>query len=475
MFKILMVASEAVPFAKSGGLADVVGSLPPALAARGEEVAVVMPRYRGVRLSSADRVAERLAVWFGPASYPFEVHVAVEKGVPFFLVDCPPLFDRDGLYGTNGQDYPDNHLRFAFFSRAVLEVLRFLFRPRVIHCHDWQAALVAAYIRHAFADDPTFMGMRIVQTIHNIGYQGVFEPAVLPEIGLDPELFTSGVVECHGKVNYLKTGIQLADAITTVSRGYAREIQTPEYGFGLDALLRDRAGSLTGILNGVDYGEWNPETDPVIAANYSAADLSGKRACKRVLLEAFDLPADNLDQPVIGIVSRFAGQKGFDLIEKIAPAVAGRDLFLVALGTGDSHYEEMLRRLAESHPGKIAVRIGYDNRLAHQIEAGADMFLMPSQYEPCGLNQIYSLRYGTVPVVRATGGLDDTIDAETGFKFKEYTPEALLAAIEEALEAYADRPAWRARMLAGMAKDFSWDASAKEYSALYRRLAESGW
>jgi len=318
------------------------------------------------------------------------------------------------------------------------------------------------------ANDPTFFGAKTVLTIHNLGYQGVFAPAAAGQIGLGGEAALTA--ELRGDVNFLKAGILLSDKITTVSPGYAREIRTPEYGCGLDDLLRKRAGDLVGILNGVDYEQWNPETDPHIAANYSAEDLAGKLRCKRDLLEAFALPPDDLTLPVLGIVSRFTSQKGFDLIEEIAPSLAAQDVYLVALGAGEPRYEELFRNLAAAHPGRIAVRIAYDNSLAHRIEAGADMFLMPSRYEPCGLNQIYSLRYGTVPVVRGTGGLDDTIDEETGFKFADYTPAALLAAIRAALEAYAVPARWRKLMLRGMARDYSWDTSAAHYANLYDEL-----
>ncbi len=465
-----MVASEAAPLAKSGGLGDVLGALPAALVEQGASVAVVLPRYGWIPLAGLTRVYENLPVWLGLRCLRTDIYAAAERGVAFFLVDCPELYDRPGLYGEGGADYPDNAVRFAVLARAALEIVRRIFRPQVIHCHDWQAALVGPYMRHLLALDPTFLGLKLVLTIHNLGYQGLFGPEVLPAVGLDDVLFRPEALEFHGRVNFLKGGIVFADAITTVSRGYAREIQTPEYGFGLDALLRARAAVLTGILNGADYTLWNPETDPLIAANYSPADLSGKRACKRDLLRLCGFPEDD-ERPVIGMVTRLAAQKGLGLVEQAAAELLREELYLVVLGAGDPHYEERLRALAAAHPDKVCVRIAYDDRLAHKIEAGADMFLMPSRYEPCGLNQIYSLRYGTVPIVRATGGLDDTVDATTGFKFSDYTPEALLAAVRQALAAYRDRAQWQAMMLRGMAKDYSWAASAREYGELYRRLA----
>lgn len=465
-----MVASEAVPFAKSGGLGDVLGALPPALAARGDTVAVVLPRYGWIPLGGLMRAYENLPVWLGTRCWRTDIYAATERSVPFLMVDCPELYDREELYGTGGTDYPDNAVRFAVLSRAALEIARWIFRPQVIHCHDWQAALVAPYMRHTLALDPTFFGMKIVLTIHNLGYQGRFGPEALPATGLDGSLYRPDALEFHGDVSFLKGGMVFADAITTVSRGYAREIQTPEYGFGLDGLLRARAGVLTGILNGADYSHWDPETDELIAANYSVADLSGKRECRRDLLRECGFP-EGAERPVIGMVTRLAAQKGLDLVEETAEDLVREDLYLVVLGSGEPHYEERLQRLAAEHPDNVWVRIAYDNALAHKIEAGADMFLMPSHYEPCGLNQIYSLRYGTVPIVRATGGLDDTIDETTGFKFDDYTAGALLGAVRKALAAYRDKAGWRAMMVRGMGKDYSWAASAREYSELYRRVA----
>lgn len=465
--KILMVASEATPFSKTGGLADVIGALPAALKYQGHDVAVVTPAYRGNQYPGPLREVYRNQHISLGRGYNVDLYETVERDIPFYLVDCPELFDRAGLYGEGGSDYPDNAIRFAVFSMAALAVARQLFRPQVIHCHDWQSALVPVYIRQFFQGDPHLLGIKLVFTIHNLGYQGLFPASVLPEIGIDPKLFTPDYLEFYGQLNLLKGGIVFSDIITTVSRGYAREIQTPEYGFGLENLLRTRANRLTGIVNGVDYVEWNPETDPYIAQNYSIEDLSGKLACKRALLTEFGLPADAPERPLIGIVSRFADQKGFDLIAQIAGELSGMEMCMCVLGSGEERYETMFRRLAQAFPHIFAVHIGYDNALAHRIEAGADMFLMPSRYEPCGLNQIYSLRYGTIPIVRATGGLDDTIDAETGFKFSEYAGWALFGGIEAALVAYQDRHQWTEMMKRAMQKDFSWTASAREYARVY--------
>jgi starch synthase len=467
-----MVASEANPFAKTGGLADVIGALPVALQALGEKVAVVMPAYRQNSYSNPPREAYR-NLWIPIGSgYTATLYETLERNVTFYFIDCPPLFDRDGIYGTAAGDFPDNHLRFAALSMAAIAVARYLFRPQVIHCHDWQSALLPVYIGEHFRGDPTFIRVPVLLTIHNLGYQGQFAPEAMADLALDGRLFNPEQLEFFGKLNFLKGGIVWSDAISTVSKGYADEIQTREYGFGLDGLLRRRA-PIDGIVNGVDYTEWDPESDSHIARNYSAADLAGKRECKRALLAEFGLPAAAVDRPLVGMVSRFAAQKGFDLISAVASRLLAEDLTLAILGSGDAEYESMFRVLAQSYPDQVGLRIGYDNGIAHRIEAGADIFLMPSRYEPCGLNQIYSLRYGTVPVVRATGGLDDTIDEDTGFKFREYSGSALLAAMRSALEAYNDRDQWVGMMRRGMRKDFSWESSAAQYAALYRRLTSS--
>lgn len=471
--KILMAASEAAPYAKTGGLADVIGALPFALRARGEEVAVVLPLYPSVApyLTQSDRVFDGMRIVLGAVIHQVNIRRIVEQGVTFYFVEAPALFDRPGLYGEGGEDYADNWLRFGIFSHAVLGVVRSLFRPDVLHFHDWQTALIAPLVRRQYALDPTFYAIKLLFTIHNLGYQGLFPKAVLSELGLPASLFDPAAMEFYGKVNFLKGGIVFSDALSTVSQGYAKEIQTEEYGFGLDGLLRSRAGVLSGIVNGVDYAEWSPENDRHIAAPYGIDTLAGKRACKVDLLESFGLPSTSLERPVLGIVSRFAGQKGFDLIEEISEELAAEDVFITALGTGEPRYEEMFRDLAARHPQKIAVRVTYSNELAHKVEAGADMFLMPSRYEPCGLNQIYSLRYGTIPIVRATGGLDDTINAGNGFKFTEYSGAGLLAAIRQALTVYQDRSKWEKLIQNAMQADFSWSASAAEYSALYRQIA----
>ncbi len=465
-----MVSSEATPWAKTGGLADVVGSLPSALQALGDQVAVVIPRYGSIDVKHTRRVWDHAPVFFGQAQFDIAIYQA-DAEFPLYLVDCPPLFERSGLYGEGGVDYPDNHIRFAVFCRAALNVARFLFRTDVFHCHDWQAGLVPVYLKTTFSIDPTFLGSKTLFTIHNLGYQGIFPETVVAEVGIDPQVYTPQGLEFFGQINYLKGGITFGDALNTVSPTYAREIQTHEYGFGLDGALRARADILSGILNGVDYREWNPENDPLIPARYSPADLANKRLCKQHLIAEFGLPAAAMEAPLLGVVSRFTSQKGTDLIAEAAAGIVAEGMCLVAQGSGEPDYEESFQQMAAQYPGRIAVRIGYDNARAHRIEAGTDIFLMPSQYEPCGLNQMYSLRYGTVPVVRATGGLNDTIEEATGFKFVEYSSQALLAALRTATQAFSNRAGWEAMMRRGMEQDFSWSRSAADYSALYRKLS----
>ena len=464
-----MVSSEVAPLAKTGGLADVVASLPPALRAIGDEVAVVIPRYGFIDLKGLRRVYDHLPVFLGPARYDTSIFLSQGED-PLYLVDCPDLFGRQGLYGENGADYPDNHIRFAVLARAALAVARYLFKTDIFHCHDWQSGLVPAYLGTTFAGDPTFLGARTLFTIHNLGYQGLFRSQAVGEAGLDPSVYRLEGVEFFGKVSYIKSGIVFADALNTVSPTYAREIQTPEFGFGLDGALRARAGALTGILNGADYSVWDPETDPLIPARYSARDLAGKRVCKQQLLAEFGFAAHAIKRPLAGVVSRLTRQKGVDLIAAIADDLVSHNLYLVALGRGEPEEENRFREIAALHPGRIAVRLGFDDALAHRIQAGADLFLMPSRYEPGGLSQIYSLKYGTIPVVRATGGLNDTIDDGTGFKFADDSGPALLAAILEAARAFSQVEFWRSLIVGGMGKDFSWKRSAGAYSALYRQL-----
>lgn len=465
-----MVSSEATPFAKTGGLADVVGALPAALQKLGHEVAVIMPRYRQIPWEQTAPAFDNLQLYAGQTPYRVDLRTNVSNGVRHFFVEAPYFYDREGLYNWRGNDFWDNHRRFIVLSLSALGAAQVVFEPDVIHCHDWQAALTSVYQADQQHSNPRFLGVKQVLTIHNMGYQGRFGRNVWPDFGLNDGWMAGDKLEYYGDVNCLKGGIVMSDWITTVSPTYAKEIQTREGGFGLDGVLRSRSSALSGILNGVDYYEWDPEHDPLIPENYSREDLSGKLACKKALLEEFGLPADDLSRPLIGVVSRFAEQKGFDLITGLAPLIASEDVQMVILGSGSPRFERIFHDWHRWLPKKVGVWIGFNNRLAHWIEAGADIFLMPSLYEPCGLNQIYSLRYGTVPVVRATGGLDDTIQEDTGFKFNDYDVEGLTWALRLALTAFQNREAWEELMRHGMSRDYSWDASARQYSELYNYL-----
>jgi starch synthase len=470
--RILFVASEALPYAKTGGLADVIEALPRALVKLGHEVAVFLPRYRDVKPSSV--VLPSVTISQGTRLRFPSIGGSLHRGVRYFFLDDPFYFDRDGLYADRHRDFPDNAERFTEFSRAALELAKQVWLPDIFHCHDWQAAMVPVLLRSSYGDDRVLGNIPVVFTIHNMGYHGLFPRDVLQRAGIPSELYFPGGIEFFGNVNFLKGGLVYSDYLTTVSRKYAQEIQTSEFGFGLEGVVRTRAERLVGILNGVDYSVWSPDRDALLPAKYSAANLAGKQACKEKLLDELKLAKDNPHRPVLGIVSRFADQKGFDLIASIIRELLYEDVLLAVLGTGDRRYEDMFRALAKDFPGRVGAVISYDNRLAHLIEAGADIFLMPSRYEPCGLNQIYSLRYGTVPVVRATGGLDDTIDSfdlehgtGTGFKFYDYDRGALLHAIRQALHSYSNDGVWKRIQLNGMAKDFSWNTSAAEYAKLY--------
>jgi len=479
--RILFAASEGLPFSKTGGLADVIEALPKALVAQGHELAVVLPRYRGIKTSMVIMPSVTIPLG-GRLRFPSIADGTMLDGVRYFFVDDPGYFDRDGIYGGSAGDFPDNAERYSEFCRATIEIAKHVWPADVIHCHDWQTALVPTLLRSLYAADPLVKELPVIFTIHNLGYQGQFPAAVLDRAGIPPEVYHPAGLEYYGDVNLLKGGLVYSDYLTTVSKKYAEEIQTPEFGYGLDGVVRSRRDHVVGILNGVDYSVWNPEKDKLIAATYSAKDLTGKHACKKELLEIFGLSPEHQSSPVLGIVSRFADQKGFDLIAAVAKELMLEDIILTILGTGERRYEELFETLADEFPGRVGVRIAYDNELAHKIEAGADMFLMPSRYEPCGLNQIYSLKYGAVPIVRATGGLDDTVElfdvqhgTGTGFKFEPYTGAALLDAVRLALHHFADERIWKRIQLNGMSKDFSWKRPATEYAKLYKtaRLARN--
>jgi len=479
---IVFASSECVPFAKTGGLADVVGALPAELVKLGHQVTVYLPLYQGVKKF----IVGDWNFAIRSITIPFEhynrfvgiVDGGLRNGVRHYFVDCPDLFDRPGLYGTKEGDYPNNWERFGLYCRAVIEATKQLGVPDVFHVHDWQAALIPVYLRTVYQADPMLSHCGTVLTIHNAGYQGWFPPPTTQRLLFPWDLFTLDKIEHFDTFNCLKGGMVFSDILTTVSRKYAQEIQTPEFGEKLESVLHGRAADLRGILNGVDYAHWNPAADSLIAAHFSPTDLTGKQACRADLLSSFGLNNVPESTPVIGIVSRFATQKGFDFVARIAADLMERQVAVVALGTGEPHYERFFRDWAYRHPDQMAVQIRYDDALAHKIEAGADMFLMPSRYEPCGLNQIYSLKYGTVPVVRATGGLDDTVEewdagqgTGTGFKFYGLSADGLLAAVDRALTAFKDKSNWQKLMLNGMAQNYSWEQPAREYAAVYDEVA----
>ena len=473
--RILLVASEAVPFIKTGGLADVIGALPTALAAAGHEVVLVVPLYGSIdhHKFALEKLDAKRTVPLGGWSEDAWVWRSTHGGFTTWFVDNPALFSRSG--GPYG--HPDDAASFAFFSRAAFELLRDPPDGKpvdALHANDWQTALALVHLHIARATDASLRTVGSVFTIHNLAYQGVFSADLFPLTGLSWDYFGMQGVEFWGRVNFMKGGLVFADVLNTVSEKYAREILTPQYGAGLEGVLAERSADLFGVLNGVDYDEWNPETDKHLPARYTATDVGPKELCRSSLLREMGLPRGD-EVPLAGVVSRLAAQKGIDLLEARLPAILER-VRLVLLGSGDAHFEETFRNAARNRPDRLAVKIGYDEALAHRIEAGAEMFLMPSAYEPCGLNQIYSLRYGTIPVVRATGGLDDTIiDADqdpehgNGFKFDAYDADALVATVDRALNARRSLPRWQKIRANGMRADFSWARAAKRYGDLYAR------
>jgi len=478
-----MVASEATPWAKTGGLADVASALPAALEELGYDLTLILPKYRGIDTAGADVRPHRFRQ--GAATRAIAWHVmSLSANRRVVFVEAPEWFERPGIYGEGGVDYADNAPRFDLLALAALEFAA-LNNPgawHVVHAHDWQASLVL--LRLAIEPRWTMLAHAArVLTIHNLAYQGVFPRETVPALGLPWDAFRMERGEFWGRFSFLKSGITSADVATTVSPTYAEETRTKAHGQGLDGVLLALGDRYVGILNGIDTGVWDPATDPHLPAHFTVDDLTGKRECKRALLGAMGLPRgdDALDRPLIGMVSRLVAQKGLDLIDGASEALTALDANYVFLGTGDPVYEAKLRALAAAHPARVAVHIGFDERLAHLIEAGADIFLMPSQFEPCGLNQMYSLRYGTVPIVTAVGGLHDTIQPYTararhanGFKFADQRPDALARVVQRAVRLYDDTPAWRTLMRNGMTADHSWRASAMEYGKVYRRARAVG-
>jgi starch synthase len=481
--RVLFASSEVVPYAKTGGLADVVGSLPQALAKLGCEVAVTLPRYKGISREKyrLEPLLNGLSVPMGMGDMSADVLSAplgTTQGKVYFIQN-DRYFERDGLYGGPEGDYHDNAERFAFFSRAVLEMMKRLdWYPDILHLNDWQTGLSAAYLKTLYASQPGFERVHTLFTIHNMAYQGLFPKYVLPMTGLGWDEFKPERLEFYDQVNYLKAGLVYSDAVSTVSQRYSEEIQTDEFGHGLQGVLQDRAGELSGIVNGIDLGEWDPATDKDLPAHYTVKNHEKKVESKRLLLSEMGLTFDP-KLPVVGLVSRLTDQKGLDLIAAVAESFLGLGLQFVVLGTGEPRYHALMEDLQRRHPGRVAAALRFDNRLAKLIYAGSDMFLMPSRFEPCGLGQMIAMRYGTIPLVRRTGGLSDTVEdlsldgkKGTGFLFDDYRGEALLAMVRRAVEAFHQPRLWGDLVGRAMTQDLSWDASAKKYMELYGRIIE---
>ena len=484
--KIAFITPEAVPYAKTGGLADVSGSLPKALARMGHNVKMFMPGYRQVVQNfpniSKDSIDIKCPV--GSREISGEgFHINDDSGLENYFIGNGSLFDREALYidPETGKDYTDNDERFIFFCRAVLEVLKGLdWKPDILHANDWQSALIPSFLKTAYYEDDFFAGSKTVFTIHNMGYQGLFPKETFSKLNIDASNFyAAGPFEYWGDVNFMKSAISLSDSITTVSPTYAREIQTDdEFGKGLQGVLAERSADLTGILNGVDYNQWSPQKDKMIPYRYIPANLSGKKKDKLELLHRCNFPL-RTEQPLIGIISRLDKQKGFDLLEEIMGDILALDLQFVLLGTGDDKYHKFFAEIETEYPDKFKAFLAFDNKLAHLIEAGADMFLMPSRYEPCGLNQMYSMKYGTIPIVRKTGGLADSVTdfdesslTGTGFVFEEYDSGALLSVIEKAVGLFGRKRTWSKIIKQAMSQDFSWEKSAAQYSDLYHKILQ---
>lgn len=489
---IVMAASEAVPYAKTGGLADVVGALPLELIRLGHRVTLILPGYRSLvarRRTGQPVLQFRLPTGGSVVDVTLEEEIVPVTGEPHSLrvlaVRYDPYFDRPDLYQDRHGDYPDNLERFILFCRAVLEAVRFLTAVRgetvhILHLHDWQTALCAVYLKVLDQERKGVQHLKTLLTLHNVGYQGLFPGERFAETGLPPTLFSPSGLEFYGMLNCLKGGIIFADAVSTVSPTYANEILTKELGYGLDGVLAGRVDGVQGITNGIDIEAWNPETDPYLPAHYGVADLAGKRACKRALQQELGLSIREV--PLLAVIGRLTAQKGFDLLREIIPRLMALDVQIALLGSGEHQLEQLFLAAKARYPGRIGVFIGFDEGLAHRIEAGADLLVMPSRYEPCGLSQLYSLRYGTVPIVRRTGGLADTVipfgssTAEgkrpTGFHFIDSSPDALLSATVQSLQVYKERDAWHSLQRAGMNTDVSWAPATKRYVRLYRSVVQ---
>ncbi len=478
-----MITPEATPFAKTGGLGEVLAALPEDLADLGVEVDVLLPKYRGINPDAyqIENTGQVITLTLNAKAVTAGIwQLRKKKGLRYLFLECDQYYDRENLYGTPEGDYDDNAERFVFLTRAAIEMgLEAGIRYDVYQSHDWQASLAPVYLRTLYAGERLLESSASIITIHNLGYQGIFWHLDMPLVGVGWEFFTPKYMEFHGKLNFLKSGIVFAEEVNTVSPGYCREILTPAFGFGLEGVLQEKGSHLSGIINGVDYKVWNPGADPMIAARYSVTDLSGKKACKADLQELAQLPLKP-DVPLIGMVSRLSSQKGIDIFEGALANLLEKDLQFVLLGTGDARYHTKFEKIAKEAPNKTGIFLTYDDELAHKIFAGADMLLVPSRYEPCGLNQLYALKYGAVPIVRSTGGLADTVDeydpeldAGTGFKFEKQDSAALEETIILATNLFVNKPEqWKRLMIRGMSQDFSWKRSAKEYIRLYEKAID---
>jgi starch synthase len=478
--KVLIATPEAVPYAKTGGLADVTGALLKQLRQRGVDASLVLPLYGGSRKNfPLQRAGKSLTVVMGGRPIEASIWTSGKSSRPqAYFIECEPLFGRSELYGSAEGDYADNALRFAFFSRAVLEMCCAMdIRPDVIHCNEWQTAMIPVYLRKFYTDRCSLNATAVLFTIHNLGYQGIFPSSELRVTGLGEDYLTPERLEFYGKINFMKGGLIFSDLINTVSPNYAREILEREDGFGLDGVLRQRREDISGVINGVDYGEWNPAADPLLPARYSASDLSGKRKCKEALLAEAGL--SDARRPLLGIVSRLSSQKGLDLLVDAADELIALGVNVALVGKGEDHYQRLLEDVSARHGGRVFVKIGFEERIAHLIYAASDFFLMPSRYEPCGIGQLIAMRYGAIPVARKTGGLPDTVEEYdpsagkgTGFLFSEYSPAALLDAVKRALEVFRDKKRMRRIIATAMKADFSAGRSAEEYLDLYRKAVE---
>ncbi len=457
--KIAICASEVVPFAKTGGLADVAGALPLELELLNQEVIIIMPRYKAIQEPKFSVQRLKLDISYS----------VIGKNIKVYFIENDQYFKRDGLYGDKTGDFKDNLDRFSYYSRRTLELLKEInFRADIIHCHDWQSALIPIYLKTLYIDNPFYQNIKTIFTIHNIGYQGLFSKDEFPKLGIDSKFFNMEMLEFYDKVNLLKGGIVFSDIINTVSPTYSREIQTKEFGYGLEGVLAKRKRDVFGILNGLDYSIWNPKTDKFIIKNYSLQNLKDKYKNKEDLQRICKLPA-KIDMPFFGIVSRLAEQKGFDILADAIEKICNMDLQLVILGTGDLKYHVILENIVKKYPKVISLHLKFDDKLAHKIYAGSDIFLMPSKYEPCGLGQLISMSYGTIPLVFKTGGLADTVTENDGFVFDKYKKEDLIKTIDKAIKAFKNKKKWLGLIQKAMQNNFSWKESAKKYIALYEK------